>query len=98
MKQGRCRRSFAAAVCAAFLFLPHPAVAQGTDHKHDTPPITKPASQAAPINGDRPSLVATRTADGLRIDGVLDEASWSTAQVVDTFVQQEPQEGQPASD
>ncbi|HEX6164147.1 MAG TPA: DUF5916 domain-containing protein, partial [Vicinamibacterales bacterium] len=30
--------------------------------------------------------------------GVLDEAAWSQAQVVDTFVQQEPQEGQPATD
>ena len=32
------------------------------------------------------------------IDGVLDEATWASANVVDQFVQQEPREGLPATD
>ena len=32
------------------------------------------------------------------IDGVLDEAVWASANVVDQFVQQEPREGLPATD
>jgi hypothetical protein len=86
------------AVCAALTFLPRPAAAQGSQPHHEPPPVTKSASQVAPLIGDRPSLVALKTAERLRIDGVLDEASWATAQVIDRFVQQEPQEGQPASD
>jgi hypothetical protein len=34
----------------------------------------------------------------MKVDGALDEAAWATAPVIETFVQQEPQEGQPASD
>ena len=98
MKYGRCCLSWSVAVCAALTFLPRPAAAQGSQPHHETPPITKSASQVAPLTGDRPSLVAQKTAERLRIDGVLDEASWATAQVIDRFVQQEPQEGQPASD
>jgi len=41
---------------------------------------------------------AVRATDSPKVDGVLDEAVWSTAAVVDRFVQQEPQEGRPASD
>jgi hypothetical protein len=33
-----------------------------------------------------------------KIDGALDEAVWQTANPIDTFVQQEPREGQPATD
>jgi hypothetical protein len=77
---------------------PSPAFAQATEHKHEPPPITKSASQVAPLTGERPALVAHKTAARRRIDGVLEEASWATAQVIDRFVQQEPQEGQPASD
>jgi hypothetical protein len=86
------------AVCAALLILPLPAFAQGPEHQHEKPPVTKPASPVAPIAGERPTLVAQKTTERPRIDGVLDDAAWATAQVIDTFVQQEPQEGQPASD
>ncbi|HUQ86079.1 MAG TPA: DUF5916 domain-containing protein [Vicinamibacterales bacterium] len=98
MKNGRYRLSRSVAVCAALTFLPHLAAAQGSEHQHETPPITKSASQVAPLTGDRPSLVVQKTAERVRVDGVLDEASWATAPIIDRFVQQEPQEGQPASD
>ena len=98
MKHGRCCLSCALAVCAALVILPLPAFSQGVEHQHEKPPVTKPASPVAPIAGERPTLIAQKTTARPRIDGVLDEAAWATAQVIDTFVQVEPQEGQPASD
>ena len=74
------------------------ASAQGTDHRHEQTAVAQPAAQVAPIAGERPSLRAMHTATAPRIDGVLDEAAWATAAVVDRFVQQEPREGQPATD
>ena len=98
MKYGRCRLSWLAAVCAVLTVPPVPAFAQGSEHQHEKPVIAKSGSPVALIAGERPSLVAQKTTERPRIDGVLDEASWATAQVIDQFVQQEPQEGQPASD
>jgi hypothetical protein len=39
-----------------------------------------------------------RATESPRIDGNLDEPAWQSAPVVDRFVQQEPQEGEPATD
>ncbi|MBI2402057.1 MAG: carbohydrate binding family 9 domain-containing protein [Gemmatimonadetes bacterium] len=41
---------------------------------------------------------AVRVDDGPVIDGVLDEAVWQTAAVIDQFIQQEPAEGAPATE
>ena len=41
--------------------------------------------------------VTAAPADGVRIDGVLDEAAWSAAEPTGAFVQFEPTEGAPAS-
>jgi hypothetical protein len=41
---------------------------------------------------------AVRVATPPRIDGVLDEAIWQTAAVIDEFIQQEPNEGAPATE
>jgi len=57
-----------------------------------------PAVSAAQSSRERPSIRAVATSEPPSIDGVLDEAAWQTADVVDTFVQQEPREGQPATD
>lgn len=51
-----------------------------------------------PVRGERPAAIAQRVAERVHLDGVLDEAAWATAPVVDQFVQQEPNEGQPATD
>ena len=48
-----------------------------------------------------PELSAGRLADGEErpvIDGRVDEAIWSTAQPFSAFIQQEPDEGQPATE
>ncbi|MCC7178473.1 MAG: hypothetical protein IT177_08790 [Acidobacteria bacterium] len=57
-----------------------------------------PAVSAAQSSRERPSIRAVATSEAPRIDGVLDEAAWQAADVADTFVQQEPREGQPATD
>ena len=40
----------------------------------------------------------TRTARPPRLDGVLEDAEWVNAAVIDKFVQQEPSEGEPATE
>ncbi|MEQ1911284.1 MAG: DUF5916 domain-containing protein [Vicinamibacterales bacterium] len=47
-----------------------------------------------------PHLTAGQLADGARptVDGRVDDAVWATAPVYSTFTQQEPNEGQPASE
>jgi hypothetical protein len=85
-------------VCAVIAFTPAVSFAQATEHKHETPAAAKPAQPAPVARGERPSIVAQRVNDRVRVDGVLDEAAWSSAPAIDQFVQQEPQEGQPATD
>lgn len=77
--------------------LPSLAAAQSTEHVH--PPQT-PARIAEPLTtkGERPSVRAVLAPEAPKIDGVLDEAVWQSASPIDTFIQQEPLEGQPASD
>ena len=41
---------------------------------------------------------AVRVDQGPEIDGVLDDAVWKEAAIIDTFVQQEPDEGAPATE
>jgi len=41
---------------------------------------------------------AVRIAEGPVIDGSLDEAVWQRAAVIDQFIQQEPEEGAPATE
>src|SRR5438477_2881294 len=59
------------------------------------PPAGQPGGRtAAPVR----RASATRAADAPTIDGVLDEAVWQRAAPIDTFVQIEPAEGQPATE
>ena len=44
---------------------------------------------------DLPRARVTRTADRIRVDGVLDEGVWRTSQPIGPFTQAEPDEGQP---
>ena len=50
--------------------------------------------EAAP----RPTAVATRTAEPIRVDGRLEEAAWEGAPVIDRFVQSQPHTGFLASE
>jgi hypothetical protein len=45
-----------------------------------------------------PTLRAARTPGPVAVDGRLDEAAWAAAAVADTFLQRNPDEGQPATE
>ena len=47
---------------------------------------------------ERYNVEPTRTDEPPRLDGVLDERAWLSAAVIDEFVQQEPSEGDPATE
>ena len=51
-----------------------------------------------PGGGEEYEVEARRTNAAPAIDGVLDEAAWQAAVVVDSFTQQEPSEGEPATE
>lgn len=86
-------------ICTALFLVPTNSFAQATEHKHEAPPVLKPGSPtSAQSSRERPVVTALRVSESPRVDGVLDEAAWSSAPVVDQFVQQEPAEGQPATD
>jgi Domain of unknown function (DUF5916)/Carbohydrate family 9 binding domain-like len=76
-----------ATVLALALGLPRLLVAQG--HQH-------------PVSGDTPrdrySIPAVKVDHSPKIDGVLDDEVWSRAAVVEDFIQQEPREGETATE
>lgn len=57
-----------------------------------------PAAASDQASRERPAVHAAQATDAPKIDGVLDEAVWRTATPVETFTQQEPNEGKPATD
>ena len=61
-----------------------------------TPP-TPPAVIARDAQG-RATVRAVKLATGIRLDGVLDEPAYRTVPALDDFIQQEPNEGAPASE
>jgi hypothetical protein len=60
------------------------------------------AQVAAPApefsGGERYEIEARRASAAPAIDGVLDEAAWQAAMVIDSFIQQEPSEGSAATE
>ena len=84
------------ALLAFLLATPSLVAAQaGGEHVHEAPAPTTPAVQ---VVGERKSAQAIAATAAPKIDGVLDDSSWQAAQLLDTFVQQEPTTGAPASD
>ena len=76
----------AALACAA---LCSPALARAQAHVH--PAAGNPARE-------RYSIPAVRVDQSPKIDGVLDDAVWQKAALIDTFTQQEPREGAAATE
>ena len=60
--------------------------------------LAAPSLSFAQQSKERPFINAVRVETGPRIDGVLDDAVWQQATPVETFTQQEPNLGQPASE
>jgi len=57
-----------------------------------------PAQRQTATRAVRPTLTAVRAGEAPVIDGRLDDGVWQTAALVDTFVQEEPVEGAPATE
>jgi len=60
-----------------------------------------PPAQLEPgrvLSGTRPTVVAVRAKEKPAVDGRLDESVWRTAAHIDTFVQERPVEGAPATE
>ncbi len=49
-------------------------------------------------SADQNTIIATRTDTPPVIDGYVDDDVWDTAQVIDTFYQREPDDGEPATE
>ncbi|MEO8071222.1 MAG: hypothetical protein ABI652_07455, partial [Acidobacteriota bacterium] len=60
--------------------------------------LSVPARAAAQSSRERYSAQAAQAANTPRIDGVLDEAAWQSASVIDEFTQQEPRLGAAATE
>lgn len=60
--------------------------------------IAIPFPALAQSSRERPSVRAVLTTEAPKIDGVLDDVVWARANPIDRFVQQEPREGDPATD
>ena len=68
----------------------------------DSPPRTVPPStvprRSVRVPGVAPDMAVTRTIEAPVMDGIVDDVSWSLADVATGFLQREPREGQPASE
>ncbi len=69
---------------------PTGSVASGT--------LTFGGSSQSQTSGELHTVEPTRTAQPPRLDGILNEEAWASAAVIDEFIQQEPFEGEPASE
>jgi hypothetical protein len=57
-------------------------------------PASAPGQDRAPVA----EICVARTDEPIRIDGVLDDAAWSSAAAIDRFQQQRPRDGEPATE
>ncbi|MXY25807.1 MAG: carbohydrate binding family 9 domain-containing protein [Acidobacteria bacterium] len=64
----------------------------------DRPGPPAPPAVIARDEQARATVRAVRLATGIRLDGVLDEPAYETVPALDDFIQQEPNEGAPASE
>ncbi|SVA01510.1 uncharacterized protein METZ01_LOCUS54364 [marine metagenome] len=63
-----------------------------------TPTLTVGQDNQSLAPSERYTVEPTRTAQQPQLDGVLNEVAWQNAAVIDDFVQQEPLEGNPATE
>src|SRR5687768_16783722 len=91
-----CRCACRTMLGAFFLSCSVPVLDQ--EHQHPAPPKAKPAITTPVPQTEKPVAQAVRATQSPKIDGILDEAAWQSAPIVNRFVQQEPQEGAPATD
>ena len=85
-------------VFTALVILPSAAIAQPQQHDHqaEQPAAEKPKPAAA--SREQYQIQALRSGHAIEIDGILSDEAWRTAPMIDTFTQQEPANGQPATE
>ncbi|HUR32704.1 MAG TPA: DUF5916 domain-containing protein [Vicinamibacterales bacterium] len=94
----RGRATLAGVACLACFSVAAPVSAQPQhDHSQDQPAVERPAV-AAGSRGEQFQIQAVRASRAPDIDGMLSDEVWRTAPVVDNFTQQEPVNGQPATE
>jgi len=92
------RRVIAWLLAGSFTLVGAPVLHAGQDGSLAGPsPPVPPAVVSRDASG-RATVRAVRITTPIRIDGALDEPLYSTVQAISDFIQQEPQEGEPATE
>src|SRR5262245_27569712 len=85
-------------LAASLTLVVAPIVHAGQDGTGDRPaPPVPPAVISRDVSG-RATVRAVRVTAPMRIEGALDEPLYSTVPPISDFIQQEPQEGDPATE
>ena len=93
----RLKRFRALIVALNLLLLAIVAQAQQPSPKENTQATSASAQLPQDTAGPR-RIRAVSVTDAIKIDGLLDEAAWSLAQPATDFLQEQPNEGEPASE
>ena len=90
--------SVASLAFVGLFVIPSMAVAQPQlhDHQAEQPAAEKPKPTAA--SREQYQIQAARAGQAIEIDGILSDEAWRNAPMIDTFTQQEPANGQPATE
>ena len=93
------RASLAGLACLAFLSASPVATAQPQQHDHSQePPAVTPAPRPSTAGREEYQIQALRAGRAIEVDGLLTDEAWRTAPMIDTFTQQEPLNGEPATE
>jgi hypothetical protein len=92
------RFPFVVVVLALLVLSTSTAFAQNAPGTLALQPTQGGTEPARPAPGARPTVTALLAEQAPTIDGRLDDAIWRTAALIDTFVQEEPIEGAPATE
>ncbi len=86
-------------MAAALYLLPGVAAGQAPDHVHPEPQAAADAPSVRLLAGrEQYRIQAIRSGQAPEIDGILSDEAWRNAAVIDSFTQQEPANGQPATE
>src|SRR4051795_10364082 len=90
--------ALAGGAVAAVLALNSPAAAQPHVHEPATPPPAERSRPAPAASREQFQIQAVRSGAAIEIDGLLNDEAWRNAPMIDSFTQQEPVDGQPATE
>jgi len=85
-------------LAGSFTLVVVPIVHAGQDGTLDGPAPPVPPAVVSRDEAGRAIVRAVRVTTPMRIDGALDEPFYSTVSAISDFIQQEPQEGEPATE